>query len=53
MRKSAVEGTKSVFVGRDCERGECELGERKCVRGKSVCKERVCERKDFVRVESV
>lgn len=53
MRKSAVEGPKSVFAGRECERGECETGEKKCERGKSVCKERVCERKGFVRVESV
>lgn len=53
MRKSAVEGTKSVFVGRECERGECKMGERKCERGKGVCKERVCGRKGFVRVESV
>lgn len=36
MRKSAVEGTKSDFVGRECERGECEMGEKKCERGKSV-----------------
>lgn len=53
MRKSAVEGTKIVFAGRKCERGECEMGEKKCERGKSVCNERVCERKGFVRVESV
>lgn len=53
MRKSAVEGTQSVFVGRGGERGECKMGERKCERGKGVCKERVCERKNFVRVESV
>lgn len=41
MRKSAVGGTKSVFVGMDCERGECEMGEKKCERGNSVKKESV------------
>lgn len=48
-----LRGQTIVFVGRECERGECEMGEKKCERGKSVCKERVCERKGFVRVESV
>lgn len=41
MRKSVVEGTKSVCVGREYERGECEMGERKRERGESVKRESV------------